>query len=62
MLTQPDAEQAKTEEDVRGATGGQASVTDGQTGEEAECGVRGRSARDHFLRGQNSQRGCCLPY
>lgn len=59
MLTQPDAEQAKTEEDARGATGGQASVTDGQTGEEAECGVRGRSA---IVRGQNSQRGCCLPY
>lgn len=49
MLTQPDAEQAKTEEDVRGATGGQASVADGQTGEEAERGVRGGSARDHFL-------------
>lgn len=49
MLTQPDAEQAKAEEDVRGATGRQASVTDGQTGEEAERGVRGRSARDHFL-------------
>lgn len=49
MLTQPDAEQAKTEEDVRGATGGQASATDGQTREEAECGVRGGSARDHFL-------------
>lgn len=54
MLTQPDAEQVETEEDVRGATGGQASVTDGQTGEEAECGVRGRSARDHFLYTVNS--------
>lgn len=52
MSTQPDAEQVETEEDVRGATGGQASVTDGQTGEEAERGVRGRSARDHFLHSQ----------
>lgn len=49
MSTQPDAEQVETEEDVRGATGRQASVTDGQTREEAERGVRGRSARDHFL-------------
>lgn len=39
MSTQPDSEQAETEEDVRGKTGRQASVTDGQTGEEAERGV-----------------------
>lgn len=39
MSTQPDSEQAETEEDVRGTTGRQASVTDGQTGEEAERGV-----------------------
>lgn len=49
MSTQSDPEQAETEEDVRGATGRQASITDGQTREEAERGVRGRSSRDHFL-------------
>lgn len=63
MSTQPDSEQAETEEDVRGTTGRQASVTDGQTGEEAERGVRGRSARNDFLSGQGPEltTRCCLP-
>lgn len=55
MSTQPDTEQAETEEDVGGATGRQASITDGQTGEEAERGVRGRSARNDFLRSQGPE-------